>query len=543
MLTTSLLTQVQLHTYVRKTAQHSFLWNLLEHLHHNSLKLRMIQSKFMESDVCTTNVKDNQWLSPTLHVMWNNQSYQCQDCMIDRGYDLYWANTGTILRGPSLQVALKRDGNLFYLPAEPQTLEEGWKIQTITTPEEHVKFQIVQQQRINKVIIAPASTTATGARPIMGGNTDIWIVRGNYIIRVHKRLRRAKFTPENTQCPVPTDQLDEWRQTTVRRPGQEDMIYSDNYPSVEPKIYRELIPGDHWKGETTFRLKVAATSQQLRRTTTSSVRTTSINIYTNSSIQCYTKGKSNNEESTYGWRTTRTSTKKDESYTREEISYTTQSTKDKPYNNRWTRTSTNIYIWTIQNNTCHRHTDRWSITDQRWMDCNRHACRTTIHMERYNHLHTQRWVWIYTWGCCNNTTRTSRHTTGSKESKSQTTTYTTNKARDGRTRTDTHALQKLVSHSRQSKRPARCLQTTAIKAASHLQMGKALQYLQQLTYNHSYAWHLQYQTKQYSMTTWSTATFIHSWMWTYKWHHSVWQWTYTENSSYRGSIQGWKHDS
>ena len=163
---------------------------------------------------------------------------------------------------------MDRDGNLFYLPAEPQALEEGWKIQTITKPDGHIKVQIVQPQRINKVIIAPTSATSTGARPIMGGNTDIWIVKGNYVIRVHKRLRRAKFTPENTQCPVPTEQLDEWRQTTVRRPGQEDMIYTDNYPSVEPKFYRELIPGEHWKGETTFRLKTTATGQQLSRTGT-----------------------------------------------------------------------------------------------------------------------------------------------------------------------------------------------------------------------------------------------------------------------------------
>ena len=141
--------------------------------------------------------------------------------LIDKGYDLYWANTGTILHGSSLQVALKRDGNLFYLPAEQQPLEEGWNLQIVTTPE--------GQENINKVIIAPTPTTATGARPIMGENTDIWIVRGNYVIRVHKRLRRAKFTPENTKCPVPTEQLDEWRQTTVRRPGQEDMIYTDNY--------------------------------------------------------------------------------------------------------------------------------------------------------------------------------------------------------------------------------------------------------------------------------------------------------------------------
>ena len=77
-------------------------------------------------------------------------------------------------------------------------LEEGWKIQTIATPEGHVQFQIVQQQRINKVIIAPTSTTATGARPIMGGNTDIWMVRGNYIIRVQKTTTSKIYTREHS---------------------------------------------------------------------------------------------------------------------------------------------------------------------------------------------------------------------------------------------------------------------------------------------------------------------------------------------------------
>ena len=37
MLITSLLTQVQLHMFVPRTTQHSFFWNLLEHLHHNFL--------------------------------------------------------------------------------------------------------------------------------------------------------------------------------------------------------------------------------------------------------------------------------------------------------------------------------------------------------------------------------------------------------------------------------------------------------------------------------------------------------------------------
>ena len=44
-------------------------WNLLEHLHHSFSRLQMTQSKSMALDVCTTNVKDNQLLFPTLHVM------------------------------------------------------------------------------------------------------------------------------------------------------------------------------------------------------------------------------------------------------------------------------------------------------------------------------------------------------------------------------------------------------------------------------------------------------------------------------------------
>lgn len=41
----------------------------------------------------------------------------------------------------------------------------GSGLKTVITPEGHIRFQIGQQQYINKVIIAPTSTTATAARP------------------------------------------------------------------------------------------------------------------------------------------------------------------------------------------------------------------------------------------------------------------------------------------------------------------------------------------------------------------------------------------
>ena len=69
------------------------------------------------------------------------------------------------------------------------------------------------------------------------------IYHGRYIIRVLKRKRRAKFTPEGTQCPVPTDQLDSWRKTTVRRTGEDEKHSFDNYPDVTKKEKNELVPG------------------------------------------------------------------------------------------------------------------------------------------------------------------------------------------------------------------------------------------------------------------------------------------------------------
>ena len=58
-----------------------------------------------------------------------------------------------------------------------------------------------------------------------GRKQDFWQLRDNYVVRLRKRKRRAKFTPESTNCPAPTTELEPWRQTTVRRPGQSEQPY------------------------------------------------------------------------------------------------------------------------------------------------------------------------------------------------------------------------------------------------------------------------------------------------------------------------------
>lgn len=94
--------------------------------------------------------------------------------------------------------------------------------------------------------------------------TSSWFTRDYDEQSLHQRTRNVQYL----------DQLDR-RQTTVKRPGQEDMNYTDTYPSVEPKFYyyRQLIPGEHWNGETTFGPKTSATEKQMSKTSTTTPRT------------------------------------------------------------------------------------------------------------------------------------------------------------------------------------------------------------------------------------------------------------------------------
>ena len=85
-------------------------------------------------------------------------------------------------------------------------------------------------------MIASTQMYTSGPRP-HSGNNDIWATSNHgYIVRIHKRLRRARFTRFNSGCPINTDQFEDSRKTTIRRPGQEDIIMEDDYRQKERGI-------------------------------------------------------------------------------------------------------------------------------------------------------------------------------------------------------------------------------------------------------------------------------------------------------------------
>lgn len=98
----------------------------------------------------------------------------------------------------------------FYFPAEPQTLDERWSIQTITRSEGHIKCNIVQQQQINKVIIAPASST--------GSTSIFWAVWFAVIagLQINVQTDEVSHTKDEwTTTDMPTELQYAWKGTTT----------------------------------------------------------------------------------------------------------------------------------------------------------------------------------------------------------------------------------------------------------------------------------------------------------------------------------------
>ena len=79
---------------------------------------------------------------------------------------------------------------------------------------------------------------------------DHWRIDGDEVIRVHINPRRALFTPSNTKCPVPIEELSTKRRVNrikVNGKGEECLIdtWTDNERA-------HLLMPEKWIGETIF---------------------------------------------------------------------------------------------------------------------------------------------------------------------------------------------------------------------------------------------------------------------------------------------------
>ena len=78
------------------------------------------------------------------------------------------------------------------------------------------------------------------------------LTTGNFAIRVHKQPRKALFTPHNSGCPIPEEELDDWRLTIINRQGQEQEQLQENPTQLSKQELQRRLEDQVQKKDNTY---------------------------------------------------------------------------------------------------------------------------------------------------------------------------------------------------------------------------------------------------------------------------------------------------
>ena len=183
--------------------------------------------------------------------------------LLEQGFELNLRGTeSTLQKGDVFQAPLTSKDRLLYIHLETAPMEEGTKLVIQNTSQGQV------------AMIAPTHTlTATGPRPQQGGNNDFWKYNEHgYLVRVHKRARKALFTPgygNQTACPVQFERLDDYRKTIVYKKDGTQTVFEDKFKSLSKQEANREVTGTQWQGETWFRILPDNTTTRQQKQDTS----------------------------------------------------------------------------------------------------------------------------------------------------------------------------------------------------------------------------------------------------------------------------------
>ena len=177
--------------------------------------------------------------------------------LIHQGFEINLKDNSTMTHQRSFESHITQRDGLLYIHLRQAAIPQGHQLAIKDTTEGQI------------AMIAPTTITKEGPQPMRGGNTDIWMFNNEgFIVRVHKRLRRALFTPDNTDCPIDIENLEDFRKTIIKQPGKPTAEFVDKFKDIERKEKNRIIEGPSWIGETWFRPKQGASAVTTSRPTT-----------------------------------------------------------------------------------------------------------------------------------------------------------------------------------------------------------------------------------------------------------------------------------
>ena len=149
--------------------------------------------------------------------------------LLAQGFSLTLTGTEpTLTRGQGFKVPLTKKNQLLYMHLELAPLEQGYNLVIRNTPKGQA------------AMIAPThGLTPSGPRVQQGGKNNYWKYNEQgYLVGVHKRGRKAMFTPghgKQSTCPAPLDRFDNYRRTGIHGEQQEPLVLEDQHKTWRRK--------------------------------------------------------------------------------------------------------------------------------------------------------------------------------------------------------------------------------------------------------------------------------------------------------------------
>jgi hypothetical protein len=161
--------------------------------------------------------------------------------LAEQGFNITLSEHPTVTNNNGLEATLKKKDGLYCLPVK-------------TTTSRIQKLDVHQTPDGIKATVSPVTLTPKGAQWVTHNN-DVWMYNNQgYLVRLHRRQRRALYTPDQ-QCPVPEDELENYRRTIAHKADGTTEDFVEQYKDLGKQMIRKRLPGPTWSGESWFRVK------------------------------------------------------------------------------------------------------------------------------------------------------------------------------------------------------------------------------------------------------------------------------------------------
>ena len=217
--------------------------------------------------------------------------------LAEQGFDIRFNDVPTMTHNKGFNVQLVQRNNLYYLPA------------TIIHLTKEMQLQIQNTDSGMIAMIAPTTMTTQGYEQVLGGRNDYWAYNNEgYLVRFHRTMRKSLFIPKANNCPVPLDQLDNFRRTLIRRRDGNVEDITEAYKDLPFKKQKREVNGQQWQGESWFRVIQTGSSQGNNDNDNGEGTTTTgcnKEVQPASTWETATTNNTNNQDATTHWQTVR----------------------------------------------------------------------------------------------------------------------------------------------------------------------------------------------------------------------------------------------